>query len=269
MKSLDTSFRSSSPPSSIHLEILFFGFHHHNLSFLKIALQVCFLFLMSFCECFSSVFMSFVPNLAWDDDAVVPTSFAGGTRVERAAAGRGGRGARTGTSLVAPPITPGVMTARASAEPVYLALNGLLVTFAACTCCPDDRRIEVIANGLTFWGGTQLAIDRTLVSPMTETGIHADAAVNLQGPRRMTQGRGKKGPTRNSSGVAAADSWCLESKQEQDGAKKPPCLLTARQAPSLLQASISAALISRWPALLDSGLLQPCERGGKRTARQN
>ena len=31
----------------------------------------------------------------------------------------------------------------------------------------DERRIEVIANGLPFWGGAQLAVDTTLVSPLT------------------------------------------------------------------------------------------------------
>ena len=31
----------------------------------------------------------------------------------------------------------------------------------------DDRRIEVIANRLPLWGGVQLAIDTTLVSPLT------------------------------------------------------------------------------------------------------
>ena len=35
----------------------------------------------------------------------------------------------------------------------------------------DDRRIiEVIANGLNLWGGAQLAIDTTLVSPLTREG---------------------------------------------------------------------------------------------------
>lgn len=31
----------------------------------------------------------------------------------------------------------------------------------------DDRRIEVIANGLPLWGGCQIAVDATLVSPLT------------------------------------------------------------------------------------------------------
>ena len=34
----------------------------------------------------------------------------------------------------------------------------------------DDRRIEVIANGLPLWGGAQLAVDTTLVSPLTRAG---------------------------------------------------------------------------------------------------
>ena len=34
----------------------------------------------------------------------------------------------------------------------------------------DDRRIEVIANGLPRWGGVQVAVDTTLVSPLTAAG---------------------------------------------------------------------------------------------------
>ena len=34
----------------------------------------------------------------------------------------------------------------------------------------DDRRIEVIANGLPLWNGSQLAVDTTLVSPLTSAG---------------------------------------------------------------------------------------------------
>ena len=34
----------------------------------------------------------------------------------------------------------------------------------------DDRRIEVIANGLPLWNGCQLAVDTTLVSPLTAAG---------------------------------------------------------------------------------------------------
>ena len=34
----------------------------------------------------------------------------------------------------------------------------------------DGRRIEVFANGLPFWGGTQIAIDTTVVSALTGCG---------------------------------------------------------------------------------------------------
>ena len=34
----------------------------------------------------------------------------------------------------------------------------------------DDRRIKVIANGLPLWGRAQLAVDTTLVSPLTRAG---------------------------------------------------------------------------------------------------
>lgn len=30
----------------------------------------------------------------------------------------------------------------------------------------DDRRLEVVANGISFFGGMQLAVDTTLVSPL-------------------------------------------------------------------------------------------------------
>ena len=35
----------------------------------------------------------------------------------------------------------------------------------------DQRRIEVIANGLPFWGGKQLAIDTTVVSALSGRGV--------------------------------------------------------------------------------------------------
>ena len=37
---------------------------------------------------------------------------------------------------------------------------------------PDDtRRIEVIANGLPFYNGKQIAIDTTIVSALTGAGV--------------------------------------------------------------------------------------------------
>ena len=35
----------------------------------------------------------------------------------------------------------------------------------------DDRRLEVVANGLPLWNGQQLAVDTTLVSPLSGEGV--------------------------------------------------------------------------------------------------
>ena len=34
----------------------------------------------------------------------------------------------------------------------------------------DARRIEIVANGLSLWNGAQLAVDATIVSPITRRG---------------------------------------------------------------------------------------------------
>ena len=44
----------------------------------------------------------------------------------------------------------------------------------------DDRRIEVIANGLPLWNGAQLAVDTTIVPPLTANGV----ARSLRDPAR-------------------------------------------------------------------------------------
>ena len=53
----------------------------------------------------------------------------------------------------------------------------------------DDRRIEVVANGLPMWHGAQQAVDATIVSPVTRAGdaqpgadVHPGRAVD--GARR-------------------------------------------------------------------------------------
>ena len=45
----------------------------------------------------------------------------------------------------------------------------------------DDRRLEVIANGLPLWGGVQLAVDTTLVSPLDSLGRPRSHARRFRG----------------------------------------------------------------------------------------
>ena len=45
----------------------------------------------------------------------------------------------------------------------------------------DSRRLEVVADGLTLWRGAQLAVDTTLVSPLSRNGATRRRAANHDG----------------------------------------------------------------------------------------
>ena len=49
--------------------------------------------------------------------------------------------------------------------------NQLLRDLNIVVLVTDQRRIEVIANGLPFWCGKQLAIDTTVVSALSGRGV--------------------------------------------------------------------------------------------------
>ena len=58
----------------------------------------------------------------------------------------------------------------------------------------DDRRIEVVANGLSLWHGAQQAVDATIVSPVTRAGeaqpgadVHPGRAVDGAAGRKCHQ----------------------------------------------------------------------------------
>lgn len=89
-------------------------------------------------------------------------------------------------------------------------------------------------------GGTQLAIDTTLVSPLTRHGQPRRRAGHFTACTK--QGGDKK--YRNSSWVKKPLFVTLLSQAK------------ARQAPGVLKASLIAALISRWTALLSHAAMQ-------------
>ena len=121
---------------------------------------------------------------------------------------------------------------------------------------PDDRRIEVIAKGLTLWGGTQLAIDTTLVSPLTRDGQPRRRAGRFTGAALQDARRRKErtypeliGSRRCRLvvlGIETGGRWSEEASMFV----KLLAQAKARQAPPLLQTSLAAALISRWTASL-------------------
>ena len=45
----------------------------------------------------------------------------------------------------------------------------------------DGRRLEVVANGLPLWGGAQIAVDTTLVSPVQRDGLPRPRAAEVDG----------------------------------------------------------------------------------------
>ena len=56
----------------------------------------------------------------------------------------------------------------------------------------DDRRIEVVANGLPLWHGAQLAVDATLVSPVTRAG-EPQTRADVEPGRAVSRAAERKG----------------------------------------------------------------------------
>ena len=120
----------------------------------------------------------------------------------------------------------------------------------------DNRRIEVIAHGLSPRGGSQLAIDTTIVSPLTSQatprqhrGQHAGAA--LRHARRSKERTCPElvHPARCHLvvfGVEAGRRW----SEEAAGFTRQLAKARARQSPDPLRQAVTAALIARWSSLL-------------------
>ena len=120
----------------------------------------------------------------------------------------------------------------------------------------DDRTIEVIANGLPLWHGSQLASDTTLVSPLTAAGEPRRrggwyAAAALHTARRNKQ---RTYPELLASarcrlvvmGMEVGGRWSQESAEFL----RLLAQHKARSAPAPLQHATVTSLISRWSAIL-------------------
>ena len=122
--------------------------------------------------------------------------------------------------------------------------------------------MEVIANGLAIWNGSQLAVDTALVSPLTSTrgprrrgGRYAGAA--LQDARKSKE---RVYPEfRRSSrcrlvvlAIEVGGRWSHEAAQFLSLLARNK----ARDAPSALRPSFTTALLARWTALLTHAAMQ-------------
>ena len=125
----------------------------------------------------------------------------------------------------------------------------------------DDRRIEVIANGLPLWGGAQLAVDTTLVSPLTRAGeprrrAGRFAAAALHDARKAKE-RTYPELLRNSRcrlvvlGIEVGGRWSEEAAAFITNIARAK----ARDMPAPLRHAPTASLISRWAAFLTHAAL--------------
>ena len=69
------------------------------------------------------------------------------------------------------------LTCREAAEPPLPSTLGFVISTLLSSC----RRIDVIANGLALWGGSQLAVDTALVSLWTSASARGGAAGRTAG----------------------------------------------------------------------------------------
>ncbi len=120
----------------------------------------------------------------------------------------------------------------------------------------DARQIEVVANGLPLYGGAQLAVDATLVSPVRRDGTAQPNAATEDGAQ-LTQARGRKERKYRELlasrrcrlvvlAVEVGGRWSEEAtKFVQQLAKAK-----ARTVPTILRPSVRAAYFHRWTGML-------------------
>ena len=87
----------------------------------------------------------------------------------------------------------------------------------------DDRRIEVVANGLPLWHGSQQAMDATIVSPVTRAGEAQPGADARPGQALVGAARASDAKrTPSLCAPVAAAWWSLVSKSEAGSVPKLP-----------------------------------------------
>ena len=121
----------------------------------------------------------------------------------------------------------------------------------------DGRRLEIVVDGLPLWGGSQLAVDTTMVSPLTREGVaHRGTATtngkSLARARRRKESTypeltGEHGRSRLVvMGVEVGGRWSTETSVFLR------CLAAAkaRGSPPWIEGQVCAAWLSRWQGLL-------------------
>ena len=120
----------------------------------------------------------------------------------------------------------------------------------------NDRRIEVIANGLPLWNGAQLAVDTTIVSPLTAAG-EARSRRDPARPVALLEARRRKEATYPEllasarcrlvvMGVEVGGRWGSEAASFL----RLLARARARAAPEALRPALRSAYVYPWSGLL-------------------
>ena len=120
----------------------------------------------------------------------------------------------------------------------------------------DHRQLEIIANGFTLWGGAQLAVDTTLISPVRRNGTPQPGADTEDGVQLQTARRRKELRYRELVQSRRCRLVVLALKvggRWSDDAVSFVRLLAkakARTVPQLLRSSARGAFFHRWSGIL-------------------
>jgi len=120
----------------------------------------------------------------------------------------------------------------------------------------DQRRIEVVANGLPLWRGAQLAVDVTFVSPVRRDGRPQPQADRVDGIQLLEARRRKE----RTYAVMLRSRRCkLVVLAMEVGGRWSDEAVTfirllakakARSSPRILRKSVQAAFMHRWTGIL-------------------
>ena len=128
----------------------------------------------------------------------------------------------------------------------------------------DGRRLEVVAEGLPLFGGMQLAIDATLVSPLHCDGTARPGAARIDGVALQVARRRKErtypelvGPRTRSRLVVLAGE--VGGRWSGETCTRLLAKARARSEPSILRTRVELAWRLRWAALLACAAGRACQ----------
>ena len=118
-------------------------------------------------------------------------------------------------------------------------------------------RPEVVADGLSLFGGAQLAIDTTLVSALRRDGTARESAANRSGVAIRSAHRRKERTYPELAGAGGRARLVILAGEvggrwlpETAHFLRALAVVKARDVPSILQASVEVAWFRRWSNIL-------------------